>query len=145
MKFRRWRNFVNSREGRVRSKSLAFKLAFFILTCSSLIFGAVLGYNYYVSRQLILQNIEASARDLAATTAQKIETVLRSIEEVPETVAESLAEITYDEKTLKQLLLRSSIIIPKFSVQPSRLNRMLLTAAHIIMLRMCTARDAISN
>ncbi|MDD5217993.1 MAG: SpoIIE family protein phosphatase [Candidatus Omnitrophica bacterium] len=88
----------------MRSKSLAFKLAFFILTCSSLIFGAVLGYNYYVSRQLILQNIEASARDLAATTAQKIETVLRSIEEVPETVAESLAEITYDEKTLKQLL-----------------------------------------
>jgi len=91
----------------VRNRSIAFKLAFFILACSSLIFGAVLGYNYFVSRQMILKNVEASARDLSRETAQKIETVLHSIQEVPETLAEALEEVSYDEETLKRLLYSS--------------------------------------
>ncbi|HNV86271.1 MAG TPA: SpoIIE family protein phosphatase [Candidatus Omnitrophota bacterium] len=92
----------------MRNRSLAFKLAFFILTCSSVILGTILGYNYFVSRQMILGNVEASARDLARETAQKIETVMHSIKEVPETLAEALEEIPYDEETLKRLL-RSAV------------------------------------
>lgn len=88
----------------MKNRSLAFKLAFLILTSSSLIAGAILVYNYYVSRRMILENIEGSARGLASMTAQKIETVLQSIKEVPETLAETLEQISYDEDTLKRLL-----------------------------------------
>ena len=88
----------------MKNRNLAFKLAFSILTCSSLIAGAILGYNYYVSRSMILKNIEASARDFSGMTAQKIETVMRSMRKVPETLAGTLEEVPYEEETLKRLL-----------------------------------------
>jgi len=101
-------NSTGSRDPIVKNRTLAFKLAFSILTCCSLIAGSILGYNYYVSRRMILKNIEASARDFAGMTAQKIETVLHGIQEVPETLAGALEEIPYDEATLKRLV-RSAV------------------------------------
>jgi sigma-B regulation protein RsbU (phosphoserine phosphatase) len=88
----------------VKNRSLALKLIFMILTCTSFILGGILLYNYQVSRKMILKNIEANARDLSRATSQKIETVLHSIKEVPETLAEVLEQIPYDEEILKKLL-----------------------------------------
>lgn len=96
------------KSARVGNRGLAFKLVFFILTCTSLVLGALLGYDYIVSRQMILKNIKTSAQSLARETAQKIETVLHSIKEVPETLAQGLEEIPYDEELLKRLL-RSAV------------------------------------
>ncbi len=88
----------------MKDKSIAFKLSFFVLTFTGLIFAGIFGYNYFVSRQMILKNIEENARNLSVATAQRIETVLRSVQEVPETVAEVLQEISYDKAVLNRLL-----------------------------------------
>ena len=88
----------------MKDKSIAFKLSFFVLTFTGLIFSGIFGYNYFVSRQMILKNIEENARSLSVATAQRIETVLRSVQEVPKTVAEVLEEIPYDKEVLNRIL-----------------------------------------
>lgn len=88
----------------MRPRSLAFKLIFIVLACTSLIFAAVFEYNYLVSRRMIRKNIEENARSLSIATAQRIETVMRSVQEVPETLAEVLEEIPYDKEILNRLL-----------------------------------------
>ncbi len=88
----------------MKDRGLAFKLSFFVLTCTSLIFFGIFGYNYFVSRQMIQKNIEENARSLSFATAQRIETILRSAQEIPEAVAEVLEEIPYDKDVLNRIL-----------------------------------------
>ena len=90
--------------GIIRNRGIAFKLVFFILTSCTLIFLVIFGYNYLVSRRIIVRNIQDSAQNLALVTVNKIETVLRAVEKVPQNLAYSLEESQYRKKGLMNLL-----------------------------------------
>jgi len=92
----------------IKDKGLAFKLVFSILSSSTLIFLIIFGYNYAFSRRIIVRQIKENAEDLALLTVNKIETVLRPIEKVPQSLAFSLEQFSYQKKELLSLL-RSAI------------------------------------
>ena len=62
--------------------SLAFKLAFFILTGAVVVFLTAFFYDYYYSRKIVMANVEARARNLTRATVNKIESVLQGVEKV---------------------------------------------------------------
>jgi sigma-B regulation protein RsbU (phosphoserine phosphatase) len=86
------------------NRGIAFRLTVFILACCSAIFAVTFGYNYLVSRRIIVRNIEENARSLTAVTVNKIETVLRAVEKVPQNLAYSLEDSSYRREGLMQLL-----------------------------------------
>jgi len=64
----------------------------------------IFAYNYYVSRQIILKNIEANARNHASATVHQIDAILRSLEKVPETIVCYLQNFHYDRDDILKLL-----------------------------------------
>ncbi|MFW6325378.1 MAG: SpoIIE family protein phosphatase [Desulfovermiculus sp.] len=66
-----------------RKQRLSFRLAVFILTSTTLIFGAAFGYNYYFSRELVLINVRKNAASLTQALVNRLETRLKVVEQVP--------------------------------------------------------------
>ncbi|MBM4275474.1 MAG: serine/threonine protein phosphatase, partial [Deltaproteobacteria bacterium] len=87
-----------------KNKGIALKLSLLILSSISLIFLLIFAYNYYVSRQIILKNIEANARNHASATVHQIDAILRSLEKVPETIVCYLQNFHYDRDDILKLL-----------------------------------------
>lgn len=71
---------------------LAFKLAFFVLTATLMIFAAAFAYSYVVSRELVFRNVDQRAHQLVQATVYKIETVLESAEQMPIYLASDLEQ-----------------------------------------------------
>ena len=67
--------------------SLSFQISFSILAGVMLVFAFILLYNYYISRQLLLRNVEENVIHLAAGKAMKIEKLLESSEKIPHMLA----------------------------------------------------------
>ncbi len=88
----------------IRSRGIAFTLGLCILSSCTVIFAVIFGYNYVVSRRLITQKIEENARNLVLRTANRIETVLQSVEKVPDTLAVSLEHASYTREEILGLL-----------------------------------------
>ncbi|MCJ8499467.1 SpoIIE family protein phosphatase [Desulfatitalea alkaliphila] len=70
-----------------RRRGLAFRLALFILTSTTLIYLVAFGYNYYCSRQVVIKNVRATAAQLAQAAVLRIESKLRAVEAPPRMVA----------------------------------------------------------
>lgn len=68
-------------------RGLAFKMILLIFSACSLIFLAIFLYNYYVSRDILVRNIEESAGNLTNNTVNKVEKILVAVTKVPETTA----------------------------------------------------------
>ncbi|MDP8298545.1 MAG: SpoIIE family protein phosphatase [Candidatus Tantalella remota] len=68
----------------VRNRSIAFKLVLFILSSCVIIFAGIFTYNYGVSRRMLVNKIEDSARNLISGTVSKIESKILPAEKVPE-------------------------------------------------------------
>jgi len=88
----------------IKIRSIAFKLTFFILTSCTIIFALIFGYNYLISRKIIVKNIEGSAKNLALSTVNKIESILLPIEKVPQCTAYLLEAAPYNKEGLLDLL-----------------------------------------
>jgi len=71
----------------MKNRGLALKLTVLILSSVSVIFFLIFGYNYAVSRRIIVSNIEKNARNLSMATVNRIDMVLNAIEKVPENLA----------------------------------------------------------
>ena len=71
----------------MKNRGLALKLTVLILSSISIIFFLIFGYNYFVSRRIIVRNIENNANNLSLATVNRIDMVLRAIEKVPENLA----------------------------------------------------------
>lgn len=91
-----------------KTRSIAFKLIFYILTSCTIIFAVSYGYNYYASRKILLKKIEESARNLTLATTNRIESVLRPVEKVPQNMASLLERRSYKKEELFTML-RSSV------------------------------------
>jgi phosphoserine phosphatase RsbU/P len=88
----------------IRNKGIAFRLIFSILASCTVIFIAIFGYNYFLTRKIIIRNIEDNAKNITLATVNKIETVLRPIEKVPLSIAYSLEHSSYGREDLVNLL-----------------------------------------
>ena len=95
---------IHKSEDYVKNKGIAFKLSLYILASCSVIFIAIFGYNYLVSRSLLIKNIENDAKDLAALTVSRIETVIRSVEQVPKNLAYFLEETDSNKEAVINML-----------------------------------------
>ncbi len=74
----------------MRSRGVAFKLILLICLSGTVIFAIVFGYNYSVTRKIVLANVEENARNLAFGTVNRTESVITPIEKVPESLARFL-------------------------------------------------------
>lgn len=81
--------------------TLAFKLGLLVLASTGLIFLVAFGYSNRVARQLLLQAVEENTRNLARSTASRIESVLRAVEPLPQWLARNLGNgsLTVPEMT----------------------------------------------
>ncbi|MEN6466335.1 MAG: SpoIIE family protein phosphatase [Syntrophaceae bacterium] len=73
-----------------KQRGLAFRMSLLIVTSTTLIFIVAFGYDYYVSRNLIMDNIREESRQLAAGTILKIEAVLGNAERPARVMAKNL-------------------------------------------------------
>lgn len=88
----------------LRGRGIAFRLSLCILASCTLIFAAVFGYTYLFTRRLILNEIEGNAKNLSLRTVNRIETVLRSVEKVPNNLAYSLEHSSFTREGLLDLI-----------------------------------------
>jgi sigma-B regulation protein RsbU (phosphoserine phosphatase) len=86
------------------TRGIAFKLILYILTSCAVIFSAIFGYNYLLSRRIIECKIEENAGNLTLRTVNKIESVLNAVKKVPENVACALEESNYTKEGILNLL-----------------------------------------
>ena len=87
-----------------KKHSLAFKLAAFILTSTSIIFIIAFAYNYTHSRDVVMEGVEENARNLTLSTVNKIETVLHGVEKIPHCITTYLENLDYNQDQLLQFL-----------------------------------------
>lgn len=87
-----------------RKIGLALKLLFFLLTATSVIFGAAATYSHYYTKRIILQEVEANARNLTMATVFRIEAVLRGVEKIPRGLADVVQGGGGHPRELPQLL-----------------------------------------
>jgi len=73
-----------------KKRGLAFRLSLLIVTSTTLIFLAAFGYDYYVSRNLVMHNIREESWQLAAGAINKIEAVLGSADRAARVMAKNL-------------------------------------------------------
>ncbi|MCD4744796.1 MAG: SpoIIE family protein phosphatase [Bacteroidales bacterium] len=71
----------------MKNKGLAFKLSLYILSSVVVIFVIILFYNYKISKELILKNVEESTKNLTFSTVNKIESILNASEKIPDNVS----------------------------------------------------------
>ncbi|MFH1491172.1 MAG: SpoIIE family protein phosphatase [Pseudomonadota bacterium] len=71
----------------MKNRGLAFKLTLLILSSSTIIFGVVFSYHYIFTKRIIVENARENAGNLARATVNRIDTVLRSVEKVPQNLA----------------------------------------------------------
>ena len=78
-----------------RNRGIALRLSFWILTGITVILSVILTYNYFVSRRIILRNVEKDAENLTLSTVYRIDSVLRSVEKVPKNLAVFMEQFAY--------------------------------------------------
>lgn len=86
------------------TRSLTFKMTLLVLGGTVLVFLIILGDTYLSSREIILTQAEANARNLADSMARRIEQEFRAIAKVPENFASFLETDDWDQAGLLRLL-----------------------------------------
>lgn len=92
----------------LKNKSLAYKLSVSILSAVLLIFFLILVYNYYISRKLILKNVQENTKNLTSSAINKSEGFFRVIEKIAQNVSYLIRDSIKSEDELNSIL--SSIV-----------------------------------
>ena len=87
----------------MKNLGLALKLALLILSCTLVILVAIVGYNYYYSRDIILRQAEANSSLLAKETTSRIDAVLSSVQKMANNIAFSLEDATLTKEEILDL------------------------------------------
>jgi len=87
----------------MKRRGLAFKLALLILSCTFVIVVAILLYNYFYSRDIILRQSEANSRNLAHETTSRIDSVLSGVQKITNNIAFSLEDTTLTKEEILEL------------------------------------------
>lgn len=78
-----------------RNRGIAVRLATWILAGVAVIFTVVFAYSYVISRNIILRNVETNAENLASSTVNRIDSVMKAVEKVPKNLAIFLEDFPY--------------------------------------------------
>ena len=92
------------------NKRLAYKFSVSILSAVLLIFFLILSYNYFISRKLILKNVQENTKNLTSSAINKSEGFFRVIEKITQNTGYL---IRYSEKSEKEIEFILSTIIKK--------------------------------
>lgn len=84
-------------------RGISFRLTVLILICTSLIFCAILGYNYVVSRGIIVRMAEEKGDYLADNTGQRLAEVFSSVSTVVDDLAQSLETGELNDERVRSL------------------------------------------
>ena len=79
-------------------------MALLVLGGTSLVFALVLGYSYYYSRKIILDEAETKARNLTLSVANTIEQEFRAVMKVPQHLASLLKTNDYNRTNLDRII-----------------------------------------
>jgi sigma-B regulation protein RsbU (phosphoserine phosphatase) len=88
----------------LKNRGIAFKLILAICVSGGLIFIFIFGFNYRFSRRMIEKNVEDNARNLALSKVNRIESVLLSVQKIPENLASFLETRPCNREDLLHLL-----------------------------------------
>ncbi|MCK5679716.1 SpoIIE family protein phosphatase [bacterium] len=88
----------------LRRRGLAFKISLMVLSGVTLVIAVILTINYNVTRRLMVEKIEENAINLAQATTNRINTLLKSAEQIPAGVALAITELNPNDEELKALL-----------------------------------------
>ncbi|MCX5772302.1 MAG: cache domain-containing protein, partial [Candidatus Hydrogenedentes bacterium] len=89
---------------RVRGLSLAVKLSVVVLVSVAVIFVGAFEYNYRMSRQIILKNVELAAQNLTQATAGSITSLLAPLETLVQYVSMDIEQRSLSGKELELLV-----------------------------------------
>ncbi len=85
-------------------RGIALKMTVLVLGATSIIFGIIISYSYYYSRNIILDEAQQHALNLTLSVARKIEQEFRSAAKIAQNLARFLSNAQWDEKTLNAVL-----------------------------------------
>lgn len=88
----------------LKNRSIEFKLILLFFVSGTFIFLLIFAFTYSFSRHMIEKNAEESARNLTQGTVNKIESILFSVQKVPENLVYYLENGSYDKEQLLRLL-----------------------------------------
>ncbi|MFC1580571.1 SpoIIE family protein phosphatase [Thermodesulfobacteriota bacterium] len=87
----------------IKNRGIAVKLTLLILSSMTVIFAVIFVYNFYKSSNILKEKIEENAKYLTLAKTNQIDTVLNSIEKIPEYVAFSLESFEYERSQIIEL------------------------------------------
>ncbi len=90
------------------SRGIAFRLILVTTLCGAAIFAAVLGSNYYRSRQLLQKELESNARNFVCASVDRVERVLAGVAKTTEGLSRALENGIHTHEALLDLL-RSTV------------------------------------
>ncbi|MDD2318629.1 MAG: SpoIIE family protein phosphatase [Geobacteraceae bacterium] len=93
----------------LKNRGIAFKLILLCCASSAFIFLVIFGYTYRFSRDTIEKDTRERAISLAQNAVNRIETILRSVENIPEGMASVLENCTLNRQEMLRLL-RASVL-----------------------------------
>ena len=88
----------------MKNRGIAFRYSLSILTITILIFALFFIVNRNISKGIILKNVENNAENLTISTANKIESVIKSVQKIPKNQSSLLQNFQYSANELKKLL-----------------------------------------
>ena len=89
----------------MKIKSIAVKMGIAVLISPSILFLAIFGYHYVLSRSMLKESIESAANNLALSHVNRIEAMLRPVEKIPQNLVYILENSpSYDVAVIENLL-----------------------------------------
>jgi len=101
---KRQENIENMKFFTMRNRGIAFRFSLSILTVTILIFALFFIVNRNISKEIILKNVESNAENLTIATANKIESVIKSVQKIPENQSSLLQNFHFTANELRKLL-----------------------------------------
>ena len=88
----------------MRNKGIAFRYSLSILTITILIFALFFIINRNISKRIILENVEKNVENLTISTVNKIESVIKSVQKIPDNQSSLLQNFHFSADELKKLI-----------------------------------------
>ena len=88
----------------MRNKGIAFRYSLSILTITILIFALFFIINRNISKRIILENVEKNVENLTISTANKIESIIKSVQKIPDNQSSLLQNFHFSADELKKLI-----------------------------------------
>ena len=83
-----------------KNRSISFKLILSISLSGALVLLILFGYNYSVTKKIVLKNLRENARNLALATVNNIDGVLKPVERMPESLARYFDRFEPDSRNI---------------------------------------------